>query len=53
VHRPDGPAPTRFGVEELLEPLETVIAACLAQDLLPRKLSAEEVLAPAQKLVGS
>ncbi|MEV1022764.1 hypothetical protein [Streptomyces sp. NPDC050264] len=54
VTRPDGmPHPTVFGFERLREPLESVIDACLAQELLPRRLSVEEVFGPAGEVLGS
>jgi 4,5-dihydroxyphthalate decarboxylase len=54
VERPDGtPHPTVFGFERLRGPLETVIDACLAQGLLPRRLTPEEVFGPAREVLGS
>ncbi|MFE6487743.1 hypothetical protein ACFVGN_33080 [Streptomyces sp. NPDC057757] len=54
VARPDGtPHPTAFGYERLRGPVESVIDACLAQRLLPRRLSAEEVFGPAREVLGS
>ncbi|OON79653.1 hypothetical protein [Streptomyces tsukubensis] len=54
VERPDGvPNPTMFGFERLREPLASVIDACLAQRLLPRRLSEEEVFGPAREVLES
>ncbi|MFH8469062.1 hypothetical protein [Streptomyces sp. NPDC017991] len=54
VQRPDGvPHPTIFGYDNLRGPLETVIDACVAQRLLPRRLSPEEVFGPAREVLGS
>ncbi|MFG2781318.1 hypothetical protein ACGFY7_26145 [Streptomyces prunicolor] len=54
VERPDGtPHPTLFGYERLRVPIELVIDACLAQRLLPRRLSPEEVFGPAREVLGS
>ncbi|MEV0211583.1 hypothetical protein AB0H97_41025 [Streptomyces sp. NPDC050788] len=54
VSRPDGrPHPTLFGCERLRGPVESVIDACLAQHLLPRRLSPEEVFAPAREVLGN
>ena len=54
VTRPDGePSPTLFGFEHLRRPIETVIDACLEQDLLPRRLSVDDVFGPARKVLGS
>ncbi|MFF7333363.1 hypothetical protein [Streptomyces sp. NPDC008150] len=54
VRRPDGtPHPTLFGFERLRGPVESVVDACLAQGLLPRRLSAEEIFAPAMEVLGS
>ncbi|MGR3867104.1 hypothetical protein ACUXZZ_00795 [Streptomyces graminifolii] len=54
VERPDGaPHPTIFGYERLRAPVESVIDACLAQQLLPRRLSPEEVFGPAREVLGS
>jgi 4,5-dihydroxyphthalate decarboxylase len=53
VRRPAGtPSPTLFGFERLRRPLEIIIEACLAQDLLPRKLDVDEVFAPARDVLG-
>lgn len=46
------PAPTAFGFERLCRPLETVIATCLEQRLLPRPLTVDEVFGPARTLLG-
>ncbi|MEU4657460.1 hypothetical protein AB0G32_26555 [Streptomyces sp. NPDC023723] len=52
--RADGaPRPTLFGWDRLRGPLESVIDACLAQGLLPRRLSPEEVFGPAREVLGS
>jgi 4,5-dihydroxyphthalate decarboxylase len=53
VRRPAGtPSPTLFGFERLRRPLEIIIEACLAQDLLPRELDVDEVFAPARDVLG-
>jgi len=49
----DSPCPTLFGFERLAGPLDFTIEACMKQGLLPRRLSIEEVFAPARKLLGS
>lgn len=46
------PNPARFGVDQLRQPIELIIDACLAQDLLPRELTAAEVFGPAEQLLG-
>lgn len=48
----EGPRPTLFGVQALRAPLELVISACREQQLLPRPLAVDEVLAPARALLG-
>lgn len=48
----DAPSPTMFGLERLAGPLEFTLDACLKQGLLPRRLTLQEVLAPARKLLG-
>ncbi|MER6082837.1 hypothetical protein [Streptomyces sp. NPDC001833] len=54
VERPDGtPHPAVFGYERLRGPAESVIDACLAQQLLPRRLSPEEVFGPAREVLSS
>ncbi|MFD7811541.1 hypothetical protein ACFV6E_01100 [Streptomyces sp. NPDC059785] len=54
VERSDGtPHPTLFGFDRLREPFETVIDACLAQGLLPRRLTPEEVFQPAREVLGN
>jgi 4,5-dihydroxyphthalate decarboxylase len=54
VERVDGaPRPTLFGWDRLRGPVESVIDACLAQGLLPRRLSSEEVFGPAREVLGS
>lgn len=54
VPRPDGePWPTMYGFDRLHGPLETVIDLCVEQQLLPRRLSVDEVFAPAMELLGS
>ncbi len=45
--------PTLFGFDGLAHALDFTIDACMAQGLLPRRLSLEEVFAPARKLLGS
>jgi 4,5-dihydroxyphthalate decarboxylase len=49
----DTPCPTLFGFDRLAGPLDFTIDACMQQGLLPRRLSLEEVFAPARKLLGS
>lgn len=49
---PDGPVPFRFGFENLREPVEFTIDACLRQGLLPRRLGVDEVFAPARRILG-
>ncbi|MEU6146281.1 hypothetical protein ABZ848_38800 [Streptomyces sp. NPDC047081] len=54
VQSPDGtPHPTLFGFERLWGPVESVIDACLAQQLLPRRLTPNEVFGPAKEVLGS
>ncbi|MET7490061.1 hypothetical protein [Streptomyces sp. NPDC005538] len=54
VERPDDrPYPTLFGFDRLREPIEHIVAACLEQGLLPRKLTPEEVFEPARNVLGS
>jgi 4,5-dihydroxyphthalate decarboxylase len=48
----DSPSPYLFGITSLREPLRWIIDACLEQGLLPRKLSVEEVFAPAERVLG-
>jgi 4,5-dihydroxyphthalate decarboxylase len=47
-----GPNPVLFGFERLRGPVEFVVEACLAQDLLPRKLTVDDVFGPARDLLG-
>ncbi len=47
------PCPTIFGFDSLAAPLEFTIDACFQQGLLPRRLTLQEVFAPARKLLGS
>lgn len=47
------PGPTIFGFNDLGAPLEFTIEACFKQGLLPRRLTLQEVFAPARKLLGS
>ncbi|NBB13506.1 hypothetical protein [Pseudomonas sp. SLFW] len=47
------PCPTIFGFDSLAGPLEFTIEACVKQGLLPRRLTLQEVFAPARKLLGS
>lgn len=49
----DKPCPTIFGFDSLAGPLEFTIEACFQQGLLPRRLTLEEVFAPARMLLGS
>jgi 4,5-dihydroxyphthalate decarboxylase len=54
VTRPDtAPSPTLFGFERLRRPIEIVVETCLAQGLLPRKLSEQDVFGPAREVLGS
>lgn len=54
VERPDDePWPTMFGFERLRQPIENVIEACLAQNLLPRRLGVDEVFGPAREVLGT
>jgi len=46
-----GPRKTLSGFDALRAPLEWIIDACLEQALLPRKLSLDEVLGPADALL--
>jgi 4,5-dihydroxyphthalate decarboxylase len=50
---PGEPSKTLFGIEALRGPLETTIETCARQRLLPRRLTFEEVLAPAAELLGA
>lgn len=53
VVRPqDAPSPTLFGLARLLEPVEFLIDTCLAQGLLPRRLTLDEVFAPCRDVLG-
>ena len=53
ARRPDGaPVPTMFGFDRVRRPVETVIDTCLDQDLLPRRLSVDEVFGPAREVLG-
>lgn len=53
VRRPEGaPRPTLFGFDALRGPVAFVIDACLAQGLLPRRLSLDEVFGPAADVLG-
>lgn len=47
------PVPTLFGFQKLRAPLELIIDTCLDQGLLPRRLSVDELLAPAMTILGS
>jgi 4,5-dihydroxyphthalate decarboxylase len=50
---PEGtPSPFLFGFEALREPVRWIIEACVEQQLLPRRLSFEEVFGPAADLLG-
>jgi len=46
------PSPTIFGFERLRKPLEVIIDTCLVQGLLPRRLSVDEIFAPARVILG-
>jgi 4,5-dihydroxyphthalate decarboxylase len=46
------PNPLRFGFEALNEPLRWIIDACVEQQLLPRRLSLDEVFGPAADLLA-
>jgi 4,5-dihydroxyphthalate decarboxylase len=48
----EGPRQTLFGFERLRGPVQFTIDACVAQDLLPRRLDIDEVFAPARALLG-
>jgi 4,5-dihydroxyphthalate decarboxylase len=53
IDRPEGvPNPTIFGLERLRGPVGATIDACLAQRLLPRALSVDEVFGPAADLLS-
>ncbi|GHH77198.1 hypothetical protein GCM10018793_24670 [Streptomyces sulfonofaciens] len=52
VRRDGAPRPTLFGFEALRGPIGTVIDACLAQGLLPRRLGVDEVFGPARDVLG-
>ncbi|WIX77441.1 hypothetical protein QRX50_39535 [Amycolatopsis carbonis] len=53
VEQPAGaPVPTVFGFERLSGPIELIVDACLEQGLLPRRLDADEVFAPARRILG-
>jgi 4,5-dihydroxyphthalate decarboxylase len=47
----DSPDPTLFGIEALREPIAFIVEECLRQGLLPRALSVDEVLGPAESLL--
>ena len=47
----DAPRPTAFGFETLRIPIGIVIDACMAQGLLPRRLSVDEVFGPAEEML--
>jgi 4,5-dihydroxyphthalate decarboxylase len=47
------PVPYRFGFTALREPMAYTIEACLRQELLPRRLTVDEVFAPAMALLGN
>lgn len=49
----DGPRPTLFGFEQLRQPIQIVIDACMEQGLLPRRLSVDEVFGPAEQILGA
>lgn len=49
----EGPRQTLFGFERLHAPVQFTIDACLQQDLLPRRLTSDEVFAPARALLGA
>lgn len=50
---PEGtPNPLRFGFDSLCEPVRWIIDVCLEQQLLPRRLSTDEVFGPAAELLG-
>lgn len=50
--KPGAPSPTLFGFERLREPLQIIIDTCLTQGLLPRRLSVDEIFAPARTILG-
>ena len=49
----DAPRPTLFGFDSLRIPIGVVIDACVAQGLLPRRLSVDEVFGPAEDILGA
>lgn len=49
----DAPRPTLFGFDSLRIPISVVIDACVAQGLLPRRLSVDEVFGPAEDILGA
>jgi len=50
---PEGnPSPVLFGFERLREPVRWIIDACVEQGLLPRRLGIDEVLGPAEDVLG-
>lgn len=50
--KPGEPSPTLFGFERLRKPLELIIDTCLTQGLLPRRLTVDEIFAPARTILG-
>jgi 4,5-dihydroxyphthalate decarboxylase len=48
----DAPRLTMSGIDRLSEPIGEIAAACYAQGMLPRPLTAEEVFAPVRQLAG-
>ncbi len=46
------PSPVMFGFEHLREPVFWIIDACVEQGLLPRRLTFDEVLGPADEILG-
>jgi 4,5-dihydroxyphthalate decarboxylase len=48
---PDAPRLTMSGLDRLTGPIEEIAAACFEQGLLPRPLTAEDVLGPARRLL--
>ena len=48
----ESPSPFLFGVRALREPIRWIIDACVEQGLLPRRLEVDEVLGPAERILG-
>ena len=53
VARPAGqPTPTIFGFDRLTEPLTFIIDTCMEQNLLPHRLTVDDVFGPARDILG-